>query len=342
MKGPRALPRAVSVVLAAVVGASLIQPAATATDLEVLRRQAQQLADEVTSLERQRAQLVEKEEVLGARIESVTAEIGILGSEIHDANRGVAEARARFIDRAVEVYKGGSITRLALLLSADTLGELMTMAEATMQAGHVEGEALEDLEAARAIAEAAQLELDERKQTLLAAHAEAQTLSIQIDDTIGERRARLAEMTGRLTELEAQARQAARVAAAAQNIDVGSELLKILEPAGPSRGIPDGFASTGVTFEGIASWYGPGFEGNPTASGQIFDPSLYTAASKELPLGSWLHVAHEGRGVVVLVNDRGPYVGERILDLSHAAAQAIGITGLGWVKATILVKSGPR
>jgi rare lipoprotein A (peptidoglycan hydrolase) len=145
-------------------------------------------------------------------------------------------------------------------------------------------------------------------------------------------------MTARISELEAQARAAATVSAAAQNIDVGDELLKILQPAGPAQDIPEGFASTGVTFEGIASWYGPGFEGNPTASGQIFDPSLYTAASKELPLGSWLHVSHQGRGVVVLVNDRGPYVEGRILDLSHAAAQAIGITGLGWVKATILVK----
>ena len=98
------------------------------------------------------------------------------------------------------------------------------------------------------------------------------------------------------------------------------------------------FVGTGVTFEGIASWYGPGFEGNLTASGDVFDSDLYTVASKTLPLGTWLYVEFNGRGVVVLVNDRGPYVGDRILDLSRAAAEAIGISGLGWVKAEILIK----
>lgn len=339
MKGHHLSARALAVIVAALLAASLFQPAAVATDLNELRRQAQAIADEVSSLERQRAGLQTKSEHLNDRVIRVTAEIGVLESEIHDANAAVAEARAVYIDRAVEAYKTGSVTRLALLLSADSLGELMTMAEATFSAGEIEGAAVAELEAARLEVQEAQARLDERKQSLLVDQTRAQVLSNQITDTIGARRSRLAELTTRITELEEQARQAAEVAAAAQNVDVGAELLKILQPAGPSRGIPDDFASTGVTFEGIASWYGPGFEGNPTASGQIFDSSLYTAASKELPLGTWLHVSYQGRGVIVLVNDRGPYVDDRILDLSHAAAQAIGITGLGWVKATILVKT---
>jgi rare lipoprotein A (peptidoglycan hydrolase) len=331
--------RAVAVAVGALLVAALVPPAAIATDLEELRRQAQVIADEVTALERERAGFVEKAERLTVRVTAVTAEIGVLETEIHDANAAVNEAREQYVQRAIEAYKSGSVTRLALLLSTDSLGELLTMAEATLTAGEIEDRALEELIAARTAVEAAQARLDERKQELLGAQTQAQAVSLQIDETIEARRARLGEMTERIAELEAQARAAAAVSAAAQNIDVGAELLKILEPAGPSAGIPDGFASTGVTFEGIASWYGPGFEGNHTASGQIFDSSLYTAASKELPLGSWLHVSHQGRGVVVLVNDRGPYIEGRILDLSHAAAQAIGITGLGWVKATILVKS---
>lgn len=339
MKGRRISARAVAVIVTALLAASLVQPSAIATDLNELKRQAQAIADEVSSLERQRAELVDRAGRLEDRVMRVTAEIGVLESQIHDANAAVSEARERYIDRAIETYKTGSVTRLALILSADTLGELMTMAEATLSAGEIESEVVEDLEAARTKVEVAQIQLDVRKQSLLTAQNEALVLTGQINDTLEARRARLAEMTEQITELEEQAREAALVSATAQNIDVGAELLKILQPSGPSRGIPDGFASTGVTFEGVASWYGPGFEGNPTASGQIFDPSLYTAASKELPLGTWLHVSHEGRGVVVLVNDRGPYVDDRILDLSHAAAQAIGITGLGWVKATILIKS---
>ncbi|MBA2311479.1 MAG: septal ring lytic transglycosylase RlpA family protein [Actinobacteria bacterium] len=104
-------------------------------------------------------------------------------------------------------------------------------------------------------------------------------------------------------------------------------------------GLPPGFASTGVTFEGVASWYGPGFEGNLTANGEIFDPSKFTAASKELPFGTWLYVEFQGRGVIVRINDRGPYADGRVIDLSQAAAEAIGMSGVGWVTIEILVKT---
>jgi rare lipoprotein A len=58
-----------------------------------------------------------------------------------------------------------------------------------------------------------------------------------------------------------------------------------------------------------------------------------TAASKDLPLGTHIFVSYNGKGVVVLVNDRGPYVGGRVLDLSAGAARAIGLSGVGWVTA---------
>lgn len=327
-----------AVVVAAVLAAAFFQPTAAATDIGELQRRAQVLADEVTALERQRTDLVAREGRLNSEIAAVTSDIGVLETQIHDADAAVAAAREQYVQRAVEAYKRGSMTRLALLLSAETMGELMTLAEATLEAGEIEGRALDELITARQEVEDAQELLDVRKQELLTTQAEAAALRTEVTATIEERHTLLQELTDQIAELEAQARVAAEVAARAQGIDVGRELLDILQPAGPATGIPDDFVSTGVTFEGVASWYGPGFEGNPTASGQIFDPSLYTAASKELPLGSWLHVQHQGRGVVVLVNDRGPYVEGRILDLSHAAAQAIGITGLGWVRATILVK----
>jgi len=81
--------------------------------------------------------------------------------------------------------------------------------------------------------------------------------------------------------------------------------------------------------EGLASWYGPGFKGLPTASGELYDPSAYTAAHKTLPLGTDLVVSYGGRSVGVTVNDRGPYVGGRELDLSRAAARDLGLTRVG-------------
>lgn len=79
----------------------------------------------------------------------------------------------------------------------------------------------------------------------------------------------------------------------------------------------------------LSSWYGPGLEGNLTASGEVFDPySDYTAAHPYLPMGTRLEVCYSDCAVV-RVNDRGPYVGGRDLDLSQAAAEDIGLTTSG-------------
>lgn len=79
----------------------------------------------------------------------------------------------------------------------------------------------------------------------------------------------------------------------------------------------------------LSSWYGPGLEGNLTASGEVFDPySDYTAAHPYLPMGTELEVCYADCAVV-RVNDRGPYVGGRELDLSQAAAEDIGLTYSG-------------
>ncbi|MBX2987402.1 MAG: septal ring lytic transglycosylase RlpA family protein [Bdellovibrionaceae bacterium] len=87
---------------------------------------------------------------------------------------------------------------------------------------------------------------------------------------------------------------------------------------------------------GGASWYGPGFAGRRTASGEIFNPSEMTAAHKTLPLGTKVKVTYEGKSVVVRINDRGPYVNGRVLDLSKAAAQKLGLVqdGHGRVQAS--------
>ncbi len=91
---------------------------------------------------------------------------------------------------------------------------------------------------------------------------------------------------------------------------------------------------------GIASWYGNGFQGHLTASGQVYDMYKMTAAHKTLPLGSVVRVTNlsNGKSVVVTINDRGPYVPGRIIDLSKSAAQALGMlpTGTAKVKITIL------
>jgi len=94
---------------------------------------------------------------------------------------------------------------------------------------------------------------------------------------------------------------------------------------------------------GVASWYGPGFHGNRTANGEIYDQYELTAAHRTLPLGTRAMVTNmkNGRAVEVRINDRGPFVDGRVIDLSYAAARSIGMIGPGTapVKVEVLGKA---
>jgi rare lipoprotein A len=83
--------------------------------------------------------------------------------------------------------------------------------------------------------------------------------------------------------------------------------------------------------EGMASWYGGKFQGRLTANGEVFDTNQLTAAHRELPFGTIVRVTNtlNGRVVVVRINDRGPFVDDRVIDLSRAAADIIGLTSAG-------------
>ncbi|MFH1153740.1 MAG: septal ring lytic transglycosylase RlpA family protein [Pseudomonadota bacterium] len=90
-------------------------------------------------------------------------------------------------------------------------------------------------------------------------------------------------------------------------------------------------SADGFVQKGIASWYGKDFHGRKTANGEIYDMYAITAAHKTLPLGTWVRVENldNDSDVVVRVNDRGPFVEGRIIDLSYTAAKKIGIVGPG-------------
>ena len=112
-------------------------------------------------------------------------------------------------------------------------------------------------------------------------------------------------------------------------------VVNLLEATG--SGIPTGYVRSGQVISGTASWYGPGFVGRATASGAPYDPERLTCANKELPLGTVIHVSANGLSVNCLVNDRGPYVGDRILDMSRAGSRALGYSGLAQVTIEVLV-----
>jgi rare lipoprotein A len=117
----------------------------------------------------------------------------------------------------------------------------------------------------------------------------------------------------------------------------------ITGPGAPEGSIPPSKAARVVdVFEGTASWYGPEFHGRKTASGEVFDMTDLTAASKELPMGSTCVVTNlsNKKSVTVRINDRGPFVKDRVIDLSYAAAKVVGMIDTGTAPVRVEVLAG--
>ena len=115
--------------------------------------------------------------------------------------------------------------------------------------------------------------------------------------------------------------------------------------AAPDGDVPATQAEEREPFQrGIASWYGLPFHGRKTANGERFDMNALTAAHPSLPFGTRVKVRSlvNGREVIVRINDRGPFTPGRIIDLSHAAAKAIGLVGFGVKRVSLtLVEPDP-
>jgi rare lipoprotein A len=100
-----------------------------------------------------------------------------------------------------------------------------------------------------------------------------------------------------------------------------------------------------IVGNGIASWYGPQFHGQSTANGETYNMNEYTAAHRTLPFNTLVRVENQdnGKSVVVRINDRGPYVGNRIIDLSRRAASEIDMIGPGTAEVLLyLIEEGDR
>ena len=94
---------------------------------------------------------------------------------------------------------------------------------------------------------------------------------------------------------------------------------------------------------GLASWYGVPYHGRRTSSGEVYDMYQVSAAHREIPLGSWVEVTNltNARSLTVRINDRGPFIEGRIIDLSYAAASLLGVTGPGVVPVRVRLSHPP-
>ena len=263
----------------------------------------------------------------------------------------LVQAQQELDGEAVRVYQGGAGTALELILGAETTSDLAAIGQITNRTLEVQNQTIERVQWLRSSAtqtasllrvRASELRASARRLRTLASRIfagldRAQAIAVQAglaQSGLLRQQQAFEELTG-----EAANSLAALVAVASGSNESG--LLALLGPTGGRTcAIPSGLRPTGMRLAGQASYYGWELAGNHTASGAVFDPRLFTAAHKTLPLGTFLRVQYGGRCAVVLVNDRGPYVGPRIIDLSQGAAEWLGLlsSGVGYVTAEVLVQ----
>jgi rare lipoprotein A (peptidoglycan hydrolase) len=274
--------------------------------------------------------------MLVARIASLTDEVDRAQAKAADAERrgamtaaALAVVRTRFARHAVDAYLDGvtdpeakRLRRKAwdstlTAIDQQSLRELRTATTAADRDRAAAADALADATKVRA-------ELDATRQAL------ERTIKARVIYERAMSRSGTAARRAAMTSTPTRAPRHVRVTGSQ------AELMQRYR-FGPG-GVPEGLVATGQVMVGKASWYGPGFDGRSTASGAIFDQEGWTVAHKTLPLGTILLISYNGRSVVALVNDRGPYVAGRILDLSHGVANALGTlhSGVATVRAEIL------
>jgi peptidoglycan hydrolase CwlO-like protein len=327
------------------------QTAPTQEQLEVARRDRAAARAELRRLEaglealRRRALRVERRVGRAALrvVEAIRAQ--------REAERRLEEARAQLRERMQAAYLLGPAGALDLVLSADSMGDLFAMREFADAAVGVDAELVDVAARARAELEVARETAEDAREPLLRRQAELRDLlaRMQLDLRQAEETAERAGLrVRRLEEEQAALEEAIRRAEEREEVGGGDfdggvnqdELLALLGPTGGRTcEIPDGLRDTGRDIAGLATWYGWEFAGQATASGAIFDPRLFTAAHRTLPLGSFLRVRRGERCAIVLVNDRGPFGDAgRILDLSMAAARHLGV-GVSGIRADVLVRA---
>jgi peptidoglycan hydrolase CwlO-like protein len=265
---------------------------------------------------------------------------------VQAADDAVEGAREAMRERVRTAYELGPGSMLQAYLSAESFADLSVAHEYTARTLTYDARMLEALLKAEAVLLSRRHSAERADARLGAQRRNLRTLLADMRRTLNRAR-RIADRFGLVVDrLEAQQRAIDEAAAAANGLAMlgvgatGADQSALLALLGPTGGrtctTPPGLTDTGESFSGNASWYGWEFAGQTTANGAIFDPRLFTAANRWLPFGTFLKVRYGGKCAIVLVNDRGPYAGDRVIDLSMAAAQYLGV-GVSHVTADVLV-----
>jgi rare lipoprotein A (peptidoglycan hydrolase) len=284
--------------------------------------QARALEKDIVSLEVKLAQVKEDAISIAQRLSEIEKNILQCYMEIDQAQAEVENARRKLDNRFRALYIEGRQDPLIQLMSSTSVTDFLVWYQSVMDVASSEVEAYRDLKTKRKHLQDVQDKLQAFKVEQAHLNETADTSALEAE--IALKQGQLADISATLIAMQLPA----SYTPAPETFDPGRVY---------ARPDENGFTRTGQVFSGYSSWYGQDFNGKATASGEVFDQYAFTCAHPTLPFGTYLRVTFLGRSVIVKVNDRGPFVKGRMLDLSRGAAESIGLTGVQWVDCEIVV-----
>lgn len=319
-----------------------------------LRRQIENLQATMAQTQTEREQILADLDEDAARVADLDTQVARAGVDVARTESAVVATTAQLTRAATELYKNPA-RQFGLLLDATSLNDLLVARKYLAVRTGVAAVTLDDVRSARAAEASRRDELSARRAELAEASAQKEQRRGIVEASVENEAALLADLQQKLAAAQASHPGAFGDLPPATVEDcpgsgagsVGGNPAKNAQqaalygryPFGPGAGIPPGFEAVGPATVEVHSWYGKCFHGHATASGAVYDQNLFTAAARKYPLGTFLVVTYppSGRSMMVLINDRGPYVKGRTLDLSAAGAYYLGTADRGVATVTAQV-----
>lgn len=346
MESRRSIALGVVVCIWVGVAFATVEPSASAVSLSA---QQKATAARIDVVNEKLTNLRENSRAVTFRLQVSDRRLAALQVALQNAEEAYADQQVAFDQRLVEIYKNGSGFSFAVLSEADDLNDLVVRMRLLAMIADADQRTLvglrdEKVSVAQARDRMSQIK-DDQEEMLLFQRTQAEELAKDLALHKRLLKKISAKIKAYLAAREAMRARAIR-ASVRPNKGLSREIPSIRVTVDRYPGMqfltaydnPRRYKATGRKENGEASWYGgnDGFNGKPTASGEMYNDNDFTAAHKTLPFGTYLAVLYNGRGVVVRITDRGPFVQGRFLDLSKRAAYALGFDGVADVKTEIV------
>jgi len=345
--------RKLAIILTSILVVNALVPAllpiAYGTSVQALQQQARDASARVSEMEQSLATAMEALERASEELQRTEEEIAETESIAGQIEEDIALNREVLATRADFIYRAGPFAYFEMIFAAQNLSEFTSALQIADRLASNDAQILEELQVQTVQLENALDELSELRSQQEAIETARRADANSAQRILDEQKAYVNSLNSQVQEaLQRQQDEANRQAATRAAAPSGSN-----RPSGGggdnsgdnSGGSSGGggssagdYVATGMTFTGIASWYQVGTR---TANGEAFNPDAMTAAHQTLPFGTLVRVTFRGNSVVVRINDRGPFTGGRIIDLSRGSARAIGLYSAGIGTVTVEVVQRP-